>query len=654
MIAAIKQFPKFIKGSPSSEFQQIINFSVNYLDGMLINLMHMEIPAELSTHQESITTLQQQLLTRERTVRHTFQFQLEKFFADFKSCQRTRIRSHHPRDMLLRGLATGQKASRIQDIIDTLSRKHQDIHNIQLDNTGRRLKTLVHRSDEIKDDNPLSPLKICQAFLASIETFNISSQKNRDLFLLLDYNLQHQLGNFYNQIDLGLYNLGILAELTDMALFDVPVNKPEPPSEQEANALPTTVENAQPALETSVELPLPEDSAALADNAELELAISEFRQATAQGTLQFSSLFDNFSTQMDLLLEPQQAQSIRSLLYFQRNLLTNARLSEALRLQLSRLSVALVELAMVDQGFYKTEDHPVNNLIISILDFEIRFEHKGESLLVLSRLISALLKTKAPVIEDYQPFIEEYDSFKLAEVKRLTKIKQAKIKEAKLQQQLLELVNEVTSDLVVDIPVMQFFYEDWQLYLLHLAQNDGTDSSEFHTALETARQLVWSLDESKKGEHPDHPETSFKSLLAAVDKGLLSLNYSGEHRHRTRKLLIDEFRRANKKQSFTIQQTPFKSALTSITPAPAQSKDRQQLNPDSIRIGDWLEFKMAHKKDYTRAKLKWKAADNTSFIFIDQRGHKVKQLNLFELQQDIAAGEIKFLRKSYTPNSFNG
>ncbi len=214
-------------------------------------------------------------------------------------------------------------------------------------------------------------------------------------------------------------------------------------------------------------------------------------------------------------------------------------------------------------------------------------------------------------------------------------------------------MNQITADLVVDIPVMQFFYEDWQLYLLHLAQTAGTDSSEFNTALETARQLVWALDESKKGVHPDYSETSFKSLLAAVDKGQLGLNYSGEHRHRTRKLLIDEFRRANKNQSFTIQQTPFKSALTSITPAP-QSKTRQPLNPDSIRIGDWLEFKIAHKNAYTRAKLKWKAADNTCFIFIDQRGHKVKQLNLFELQQDIAMGDIKFLRKSCIPNSFNG
>ena len=654
MIPATKQFPKFIKGSPSSEFQQIINFCVNYMDGLLVNLMHMEIPAELSTHHDSISTLQKQLKSRERTVRHTFQFQFEKYFADFKSSRRTRIRSHHPRDMLIHGL-TGQKASRIHELIENLSSKHQVLHNTQLDNTGRRLKTLVHRSDEIKDDNPLSPLKICQAFVASIETFNISSQKNRDLFLLLDYNLQHQLGNFYNQVDLGLYNLGILAELTDMALFEAPAKKLDLHVEPEA-----TVTTEQSVAESATDSSLSDESVTNEEDTELKLAFSQLRQETSPGTLQISPAFENFTTQVDALLEPDQLKTIHNLLYFYRNLLTNSRFCEPLRFQLSRLSALLVELALVEQNFYKNEDHPVNNLIISIVDFELRYEHKGEILLVLSRLINDLLEQKTPVTEDdYQPLIEGYESFKSAEVKRLTKIKQARLKEAALQQQLLEQVNEITSELLVDIETMQFFYEDWQLYLLHLAQTTGIDSIEFNHAVETARLLAWSLDETKNGQHPDHPETTFKSLLETVEKGLVELNYSAEHRHRTRKQLIKEFKKANKQQSFTILSTvskgqaSIKTPLLTINPSTSfQAKASPQLDPDSIRIGDWLEFRATNRKDYTRAKLKWKASDNNSFIFIDQRGHKVKQLNLDELQQNLAAGEIKLMKKTLAVNYF--
>ena len=654
MIPATKQFPKFTKGSPSSEFQQIINFCVNYMDGLLVNLMHMEIPEELSTHYDSISTLQKQLISRERTVRHTFQFQVEKFFADFKSSRRTRIRSHHQGDMLIHGL-TGQKASRIHEIIETLSRKHQELHNTQLDNTGRRLKTLVHRSDEIKDDNPLSPIKICQAFLASIETFNISSQKNRDLFLLLDYNLQQQLGNFYNQIDLGLYNLGILAELTDIALFEAPVKKPDPHIEP-----PETIDTGEmPAAETITDTALEDEPATVDNDSELKQALSQLGQDVSAGTLEIAPLFDDFTRTVEALLEPEQLKTTRSLLYFYRNLLTNTRLYEPLRRQLSRLSAVLVELALIDQDFYKTEDHPVNNLITSIVDFELRYEHKGEILLVLSRLISDLLELKTPVTEDFQPLIEGYESFKTAEVKRLTKIKQARIKEAKLQQQLLEQVNDITSELVVDIETMQFFYEDWQLYLLHLAQTSGIDSVEFDQAMETSRLLVWALDETKRGQHPDYPETTFKSLLAAVDKGLNGLNYSADHRHRTRKQLIKEFKNANKQQqSFTTLSTVpknqpiYKTPLLALNPSTSfPTKAGSKLDPDSIHIGDWMEIKTKNKKNFTRAKLKWKAADNNSFIFIDQRGHKVKQLNLDELQRNFAEGEIKLMKNTFTSSN---
>ena len=72
MIAALQQFPRFDKGSPSSEYQQIINFCVNYLEGMLVGLIHMEIPSDIEQHADIIKPLQQRLLSRERTVRHAF------------------------------------------------------------------------------------------------------------------------------------------------------------------------------------------------------------------------------------------------------------------------------------------------------------------------------------------------------------------------------------------------------------------------------------------------------------------------------------------------------------------------------------------------------------------------------------------------------
>ena len=115
MIPALQQFPRFEKGSPSTEYQQIINFCVNYLEGMLVGLIHMDIPIELEAHASEIKLLQQRLISRERTVRHAFQFQIEKYFSDFKSISRTRLRINFTHAGL-----SDHKTSRIQDIIQSI------------------------------------------------------------------------------------------------------------------------------------------------------------------------------------------------------------------------------------------------------------------------------------------------------------------------------------------------------------------------------------------------------------------------------------------------------------------------------------------------------------------------------------------------------
>ena len=174
MIPALQQYPRFEKGSPSTEYQQIVNFCVNYLEGVLVGLIHMNIPDELENHSKDIKPLQQKLLSRERTVRHAFQFQVEKHFSDFKAISRPRLRVNYSNTGL-----SDHKSSRVREIIEAIGENHQNKHKIQLQNTARRLKELVHRADDNSDDNPISPLNLCKAFLASIETLNLSALKNR-------------------------------------------------------------------------------------------------------------------------------------------------------------------------------------------------------------------------------------------------------------------------------------------------------------------------------------------------------------------------------------------------------------------------------------------------------------------------------------------
>lgn len=838
MIPALHQYPRFEKGSPSTEYLQIVNFCVNYLEGVLVGLIHMDIPPELEKQSKSIKPLQKKLVSRERTVRHAFQFQVEKHFSDFKSISRTRLKvSYGSRS------SSDHTVSRTQDFIERIGEKHQLSHKKQLQNTARRLKTLVHRSDENYDDNPISPLNLCWAFLASIEPLNFSAQKNRLLFDLFDHTIKDQLKIFYNQIDLGLYYLDILTELTDPSLFEDPqsddtteissladetntnyetsdqtelkiaeiqhiendaiqettnfkpvenpeaaglllstdavekvalkvsensldsvnsdeLEKPSKPVEaidavesadsedlpepvntedsdnspNETNEAAGTIEEASKPVEAvevdesieAVETENPElpsksvesidalqpekpdeltapdvtdDSKGSSfeieeplnsneteqdtdrslqnkeeinsddDNSESVIApihshqdrvlenqdqiediIYDFKISTENGTLDFISLFSQLNIDLCPLVENKLQTDIQKFTHFYTSLLNNSLLSTPLKTQLSRLSAPLLEMVLVDPFFFRSSSHPVNDFLQSIIDFELRFNHQGESLSTLSQSIDSLLQINNPTLNDYQPLIESYEQFKEREIIRIEKIKEVKThQEEELKNDVLNLINDITEELVVDHDTMQFFYDDWQFLLLHLAHEPGRESAEFKNSVNIAKMLGWFLDHNKTGPHPRFESTSFKSLLTSIEIGLVELNFSSEHRHRVRKQLIHEYKQANQRQSFTKIPSESvslnKSTFNSFNAAPGVPEEDPLQFAENLSMGDWVEIKLPSNTSFTRAKLKWKAADFSLFIFIDQRGHKIKECDLKELQTDFSASRIKQLKK---------
>ncbi len=674
MKSAIQQYPRFEKGSPSTEYQQIVNFCVNYFEGMLIGLIHMDIPAELETQAKELKPLQQRLASRERTVRHAFQFQLEKFFSDFRSISPTRLRVSYASNVL-----SDYKISRIMDFIQSISEKHQDLHKTQLQTTAKRLKSLVHRADDNSDDNPISPFNLCRAFLASIETLNLPTQKNRLLFELFDHTLDDQLNNFYNQIDLGLYHLDILADLTDSSLFKLPEKEAESRELIEQNELENNIESAlqnssdksdkkstvtrkeedqkQPVTapeETKITISSLEKQRikTLENQKKLEKCLLDFKQSTENGSNNFVSTFSHLSGQISLLVNNKQRKDILKFSHYFTSLLNSSLLSIPLKTQLSRLSSPLLKMVLTDPFFFRSSSHPVNDFIQSIIDFELRFKHEGDSLAILSRAIDKLLKIDNPTLSDYQPLIDHYEAVIELEIIRLEKIKEEKNQQEEiLKKEILELTNTITEELVVDRETMQFFYDDWQLLLLHLAHNSGKTSSEFKNSVNIAKMLSWFLDHNKKGAHPRFESTTFKSLLTSIEIGLVTLNFSSEHRHRIRKQLVKEYKQANEERAFSFIPVP-----SNHLPVPQKNRGKTEVNLDKIdnkyfemaknlNMGEWVEIKTSEKAAFKRAKLKWKAADYSLFIFMDQRGHKIKECEFIEVAYEFSINMIRLIKK---------
>ncbi len=678
MIPALKQYPRFEKGSPSSEYQQIINFCTNYLEGLLISLIHQEIDVESFDNAQQLESLQQRMSKRERTLRHAFQFQIEKSFADFKTISRPRLRLNHAGDYDMAGLSS-HKAAQIQPAISQIALQHQQRHQTALANSAIRLKKLVHRSDRSDEDNPISPIKLCNAFQACIDTLNLPLNKNLLLLQLFDSTLENQLENFYQQIDLGLYYLDILPELTDPALFVAPPVENDELQQPTLDTMPETAADGIATAETIVSATPDEgdentasdaaDFASLHQQREknqppeqlIEEIIDDFKFNTENGTLNFERQFGAMTHQLLPLLPAKQQSDVERFASFYTSLLNNSLLSTPLKTQLSRLSSPLLQLVLVDPFFFRSSAHPVNDFLQSIIDFELRFKHHGASLLFLSRIIDELLQVERPALCDYQPLIERYETFKAQEDERLTRLRlQHEQEQEQLKQALLQLINEITANLVVEQETLQFFYDDWQLYLLKLANESGMDSSAFEQALEQARILSWMLDERLNDEHPDHPEVSFKTLLREIDQQLDAMNFSGEHRNRIRKQLVREYKNANQRVDLTFIPSAsgdsLKQNITVLSHDSTQPVFPQDLSANgghTLKRGDWVEIQMLNLSNRTRAKLHTISDYPSSYVFVDRRGYRIYQCDQSELEAALTSGKIRRLQKPQLHKTFS-
>ena len=767
-------YPRFETGTPAAQYQQIINFSINYLEGLLVEMAHMELPPEFEPLQRQYLELQQKLVCRERTVRHGFQYQIEKLFTEFRTFRRSRLNANRSSDWSSLGLA-GHSSSQVLSTIERISGGLQKQFERRVFNLNRRLKSLVHRNDDNLGDNPLSPENLCHAFLSSVDALNLTSLQTCRMFDLFELALRQQLKVFYNQLDLGLYYLDVLPELTDSSLFLIPdelqdstqdnlesstavaedqitevaglaaehaeqaiekvpsstvdMNQPEASDASSTAALTATdtdtdtdteqdaiddqsmpvaesraadlnehiealehdsqhgsseqqestsgdaaeapavdFERTLPDFELAQALEARESDSASPDDKQtaVEQLLFDFQQRVKNGFDDHAEGFLALHKSLNPLLTDSQIRRLRKFTHYYANLLSSPRLSEDVSIQLSRLSGMLSELVLNDPGFFTDDTHVVQNFINSIVDFEIRCTHGGDSLSDLTRIIDELVELKRSDADAFEPLADEYESMKKNEIQFIIQQKNDKKKlEGQLKDDVLNLIKTSIANLPLEEATHAFFYDDWQLLLLQLGKKIGRDSREYQQASDITRMLGSALGNTAIEQAEQFQGVAFPSLLKAVDKGLESLGYGSEHRTRVRKQLIGEFRKRNIKDSgdegqhdgdqvgmntvelfsSTIQSHSSRLSDIHTPPKSAAPAESDTMLACELEIGAWVEMSTGNNgKTFKRAKLKWKSKSRDQFIFVDQRGHKVRQLNEDELDKELADGRVKPLK----------
>jgi len=84
-------------------------------------------------------------------------------------------------------------------------------------------------------------------------------------------------------------------------------------------------------------------------------------------------------------------------------------------------------------------------------------------------------------------------------------------------------------------------------------------------------------------------------------------------------------------------------ALNSVKPGDNKSKTGDT-EADKIKKGDWAEIKQGSTK--IMAKLTWRAADSSLFIFVDDSGKRIKEIDGTTLNGEIQSGSMKLIKSS--------
>ncbi len=739
MDSADNELLQFDSLSPSGRYSELTQHCVGQLMQWLERMLEGE---GIADDDVSAQSLLDRLEKNRQALRNGYRFQLQKLFSNFKAIRPTRLQAPLSGNRQAVAGIFETRNDRIRPTIGRIENRIMQELEPRLLMLDRRMKYLVHRSDDGLEDNPLRPASLCHAFVSAIEILDLPQARLLELLELYGRQLESRLPGFCRTCDKSLSELGVCFDLpfvenptvmsseadtetsaidTDATAAAEPAGQPAPEATESiaetgsdtappadtgadidtdpavtANPPPEPVQPA--AAETkeiseidalppdaandtatdAAEAPPAVDPAAEADDPASERPpglrprnaaerigrpIRETIDALKQLNEEPETTIAGFLACIDRLLPlvgEKQQNDLQKFAHFYAGLVENPHVSDPLRRQLLRLGAPLLYLVLSDPFFFRSSAHPVNDFLHSMIDFEIRHGHQPQNLKVLVLLVDNLLRLEMPVLSDFQPITQGYEVFKRLELERLEAEKKTREHDQqRLKKQLLEWIHELTDGIDLSRDALAFFYDDWQLYLLQVARQYGEDSNPLQDAKELARMLAWSLNPNRP-ENPHYASQRFTMLLREIDRALRSLDYPAQHRQRLRRILVRQFRQANRPTSIYAVQ-PVLAASPAVQPffgrlgekrppwaAPPRNK-QPELYPDIaslIQIGDWIEVKPQPGSGWRnpqRGKLRWQSTDGI-YRFFNQRGSIILEIDADALNRLFARGEASLLK----------
>jgi len=474
----------------------------------------------------------------------------------------------------------------IRTMISNVKRDHaESIAALSL-----RLDTLF--AEKIYDENlPLGPASICAAFADGLSEVDIVQRARMTVFKKFEVHLINRLGELYQACNALLVEEGVLPALEDPlrhrarrpgqsdrapASGGAPTPDGEVPQGM-AGGMPGAM-NMQPGGSFQAGgmpqggsamafgggmaaggqtgagsmglMPMGSGAAPIATPTLLQ-HLSQFQMAVPLQGGATGQLVDVNALLQDQLVKSQQRASLHELdsevirlvdMLFS-FMLEDRNLAEPIKVQLIRLQLPLLKLAVADKAFFSKGGHPARRLLNELADAAIGWQ-PGKNYLddPLYREICSIVEGVLEKFDrDERVFDEQLELFRefsARERKRAAVMERRTVDEAQgaarveaAKARVAAVFDALTAERKLPKIVHEWLDRVWNSVLFRTCLKDGTDSGTWRQHVLTARNLVWSVVAPM-------PESSVKlqrvlpELRKRLDEGAQSLSLGGADRQR--------------------------------------------------------------------------------------------------------------------------
>ena len=379
-------------------------------------------------------------------------------------------------------------------------------------------------------------------------------------------------------------------------------------------------------------------------------------------------------------------------------ILDDNNLPDPMKALIGRLQIPMLKVALADKSFFSKKVHPARRLLNNMARAAVGWNDNGErspkSLYgVIEGMIRRILNEFERDATLFEQLNEEFSAFfenesRGAEVaeKRTNQVVRGK---EQLSVAKMRISDEINNRLGVRRQVPEVAHtllnDGWKDVLLLIYLRKGIDSDAWSKGLDTMDALLWSVE--PKTESTDRKELLKKipDLLRTLREGLAEISYDQHKMARlfkelqqchilcmkgrmgAVKMVKTEPVKCSKPDTPPVKQAShhLKCSTEEIVLDSTVSPHSQSLEDEpvdlpmakqddffdqasAIKVGTWLEV-AGESEEKSRIKLSWKSDVTNTFVFVDRRGVKVREMTVETLAALLREGVATILKDTKEP-----